>query len=468
MNKSILSGELKAPTALLRWTVLIFVSIVIATNYYVYDAMSAIKSVMQTELNLSSEQYGYIVSFYSFPNTFLLMSIFGGIILDKFGIRKVGFIFVLLCVLGAFVTAYASSDVFSSGGLGYSSLNSFWKSLSPEFKLLCLGRLLFGLGAETSIVVINKIMVKWFKGKELAVAFAINIAIARLGTAAALNLSPTFVNTPGGWTNALWLAAVLMGIGLLFFVVYMLYDVSYDKKYGKINLLAEDEQFKMKDIYDLIANKSFIYICLLCVTFYSAVFPFQAYCPDLLHNKFGVSLEMSGTLTSLIVTGTIFFTPFFGFFVEKKGKRASLMFLGSLLLIVSHLFLSLTNLTPYVSMFVLGIAFSLVPAAMWPSVALIVEEKKLGTAYGLMASIQNLGLYAFPILAGMILDKTNPGVTTQALNAGTATLDYTWTVLMFAGLGVVGFVFAYLLKRADRVTGNNVLEDSTMDTPSTV
>ena len=437
----------------IRWIILLLVSLTIATNYYVYDAMSSIKSVMQSELGFSNADYGLLISFYSFPNTFLLMSIFGGIILDKWGIRKTGYLFVGLCVLGVLLSAYASSPFFAEGAFDYNLLNSFLPEYSPALKLLMLGRLLFGLGAETSIVVVNKIIAKWFKGKELAFAFAVNISIARLGTAAALILSPVFSTDPSTWYYAIWIAAMLMSIGFLTFVIYTIYDAKLSPKDDSSAKLAADEEFRMSDIWDLLRNKSFIYICLLCVTFYSAVFPFQAYCPDLLHNKFGLSLSWSGTLTSVIIWGTIIFTPLFGSFVDRRGKRASLMIMGSVLLIISHLTLGLTYVSPYVAMFVLGIAFSLVPAAMWPSVAMIVEEKKLGTAYGVMASIQNLGLWGFPILAGYLLDATNRGVS-----ADSGQLDYTWTILMFAGLGVLGLAFAFLLKNADAKSGGYGLE----------
>ncbi len=443
-------------TRAMRWGFLLLVSVVIAVNYYTYDAMSSIKAVMQTELGISSTQYGFIVSFYSFPNTFLLMTVFGGIFLDKFGIRRTGFFFTLFCALGALLTAYGSSDLFRSGGPGYAFFKSFLSGYSPELKMMILGRLLFGLGAETSIVVINKIIVKWFKGKEMSFAFAINLAIARLGTAAALIASPIIIETEGGWTTALWVGAILMITGLLVFIIYMFYDKKYSPKEATGSLLDADERFNFKDIVDLLKNKSFIYISLLCVTFYSAVFPFQAYCPDFLHNKFGVSLKASGTLSSLIIWGTILFTPVFGWLVDRKGKRATLMFYGSGMLLVAHLTLSLTSITPYVSMFIIGIGFSLVPAAMWPGVARIVDEKRLGTAYGIMTSIQNLGLFAFPITAGWITDQMNKGVTNEMLNEGTAVLDYTYTILMFAGLGLVGFFFAYLLKRQDDKSGSHL------------
>jgi len=328
---------------------------------------------------------------------------------------------------------------------------------------MILGRFLFGLGAETSIVVINKILVKWFKGKELAFAFAVNLAIARLGTAAALIFSPILIETNTGWTLALWVGALMMGLGFLVFIIYMLYDKKFTPSETKGSLLDADERFKFSDIVDLFKNRAFISISLLCVTFYSAVFPFQAFCPDFLHNKFSLSLKMSGMLSSLIIWGTIVFTPIFGKFVDKRGKRATLMFYGSAMLFIAHLILSLTYITPYLAMFIIGIGFSLVPAAMWPAVARIVEEKRLGTAYGLMTSIQNIGLFAFPIIAGKITDVVNKGITNEMLTAGTATLDYTYTILMFAGLGLIGFFFAYLLKREDKARPHLGLELPEMD-----
>jgi MFS family permease len=477
-------------SAAVRWFFLILVSIFIAANYYVYDAMSSIKEIMQTELGFSNTDYGLIVSFYSFPNTFLLMTIFGGIILDRIGIRKTGILFTLLCALGAIFTAYGASEPFLSGGPGYSLMNAFLKKLSPQLKMMLFGRLLFGLGAETSIVVLNKVIVKWFKGKELAFAFAVNIAIARLGTAAALILSPILVEAATGWTTPLWVAAVFMGIGFLFFVLYVISEKRYERDTVRPELAADEEKFNIKDLAALFRNRSFIYISMLCVTFYSAVFPFQAFCPDFLHNKFHLTLKLSGILSSLIIWGTIVFTPVFGLYVDKRGRRASLMFYGSGMLIFVHLILALTRLTPFVAMFILGIAFSLVPAAMWPAVARVVEEKRLGTAYGVMTSIQNLGLFTFPILAGVITDKVNPGrgilirmadsldgvynavtggplsagsagilrladrmnpvTTSSLLDRGLGPLDYTYTILMFAGLGLAGFLFAHLLKREDK------------------
>lgn len=429
----------------LRWIILLLVSIAIGTNYYVYDAMSSIKSVLQANLGFSNSEYGIIVAFYSIPNLF--MTLIGGIILDKWGIRRTGALFISLCVGGAFLTAFGASELFQNG-IFYNFFGSFITDFSPEFKIMVLGRLLFGLGAETSIVVINKVLVKWFKGKELALAFAINVAIARIGTAAALIFSPLLLEGSFGWTTPLWFAAIIMATGLVSFIIYIVTDARASGNASEQQ--SPEDAFKVSDIFNLVKNRSFIYVSALCVIFYSAVFPFLSYTPDMLYNKYNVSLEMSGRMSSFIIFGTIFFTPLFGYLADKVGKRASMMVLGSLLLFIVHALLALTNITPYVPMVLLGISFSLVPAAMWPSIALIVEEKRLGTAYGLMTAIQNIGLATFPILTGFVLDASNEGITQQMVADGVAKLSYTNAILVFAGLGLLGLIFSFLLKAAEK------------------
>jgi len=240
-------------------------------------------------------------------------------------------------------------------------------------------------------------------------------------------------------------------MGFLFFLLYNFFDIKLDRQ--KLIDVKDEEKFRLADIIKLLKDRSFIYIALLCVTFYSAVFPFIKYAPDLLQNKFGLSMSLSSTITSMVYFGTIIFTPIFGWVADHKGKSASLMVLGSIALIVVHLTLSLTRVTPYIPMFLLGVAFSLIPAAMWPSVAKIVSESRLGTAYGLMFSIQNLGLWAFPILIGTVLDRSNPGVTAEVVASGQAVYNYTNPILMLALLGIAGLVFAFLLRREDKTSG---------------
>ncbi len=444
--------KLMSDSGPIRWAVLVLVSVTMFANYYFYEAFSPLKSIMQEKLLWSSGDYGFFQSAYSFSNVFLFMAVIGGVILDKLGIRITGFMFTVFMVLGSALTAYGASEYYLNGGFGFQLMSSFLPSYSPSLKMMALGFLFFGLGAETSVVVFTKIIVKWFKGRELALALGMNISFGRLGTFAALNISPRLVNLNGDLTLAIWFGTLLLLIGLLTFIAYMVFDSKLDRQV-KIDVMDETDAFHISDLKNIITNRSFLYIALLCVTFYSAVFPFMKFAPDLLSNKFGMDPETAGWIVSIIPIGTILLTPLFGIFTDKIGKSASLMIYGSFLLVAVHLMLSLTRINPYIPMFLLGVAFSLIPAAMWPSVTKIVEEKRLGSAYGLMFSIQNIGLWAFPLLIGKVLDYSNPEVTPQAIKDGSMVYDYTNPILMLAFMGVLGVIFALLLKRDDKVSG---------------
>ena len=426
----------------LRWAVLVLVGFVLSVNYYFYDAFSTLKDLLLKEFNFTNTDYGLFVSFYSIPNTFLLMAVIGGAILDRFGIRRTGFMFVFFMAFGALLTAYGASDYYSAEGPGYGLMTSFLPNYSPELKMMLLGRFFFGLGAETSIVVVSKILVKWFKGKNLALAFGLKVGFGRLGTFAALQVSPVVAGGGPNLTTAVWLAAILVLSGLLAFMVYMLLDAKLDKQVALTTPKAAPEKFSFKDLGVILSNRPFIYIVLLCVTFYSAVFPFVSYAPDFFADKFGFTDVQSGRVTSLLPIGTAFFTPLFGFIIDRYGKSATAMILGSLIVLGVHLTFAYTMVSPYIPVMFLGIAFSLVPAAMWPSMVKLVKDSRIGTAYGIMYSVQNLGLWGIPLLAGIILDKTNPGNPLVA--------DYTMTILMFAGLGLVGLLFSLLLKIEDK------------------
>jgi MFS family permease len=431
-----------------RWGVLILTGFVLSVNYYFYDAFSTLKDLLMKEFGYTNTDYGLFVSFYSIPNTFLLMAVIGGVILDKLGIRRTGFMFVFFMAFGAVLTAYGASDYYRNGGPGYGFMQSFLPGYSPELKMMLLGRFFYGLGAETSIVVVSKILVKWFKGKDLALAFGLKVGFGRLGTFAALQLSPVLAGGGAQLSTAIWFAAVLVLLGLLAFMVYMLLDLKLDRQLQVTKTSSSSKPFKLSDIGDLISNPAYLLIAMLCLTFYSAVFPFNAFAPDLLYHKFGMSYELSGRITSLMPLGTMIFTPIFGFLIDRYGKAASAMIFGSLTLLLVHLTFTFTQINPSLPMILLGVAFSLVPAAMWPSMVRLVDEKEIGTAYGLMYSIQNLGLWGFPILAGIILDKTNPG--------NPETLDYTGTMLMFIGLSLLGVLFAFGLKRQDKKGGYGI------------
>jgi len=433
---------------LVRWGILILVGFILSVNYYFYDAFSTLKDLLTKEFGFTNTDYGLFVSFYSIPNTFLLMAVVGGVILDKLGIRRTGFMFVFFMALGAFLTAYGASKYYSSGGLGHAMMQSFLPSYSPELKMMLLGRFFFGLGAETSIVVVSKILVKWFKGKDLALAFGLKVGFGRLGTFAALQLSPVLADGGAHLDTAIWLAAILTISGLFAFMVYMLFDIKLDRQVQQTELNKSTEKFKFKDILGLLGNPAYLFIALICVTFYSAVFPFNAFAPDFLYHTFGMSYEASGQIASLLPLGTLVFTPLFGFTIDRYGRAASAMILGSLVLLLVHLSFTFTGIYPHIPMILLGVAFSLVPAAMWPSMVKLVEDKQIGTAYGLMYSIQNLGLWGVPLLAGKILDATN--------DQGTEVLNYTPTMLLFIALSAMGLVFSLLLKYQDSKKGFGV------------
>lgn len=442
--------------AIFRWGILLLIAFVQAANYYFYDAISPLKRDLETTFGFTNSDFGLFVAAYSIPNVFLLMCIFGGIILDRLGIRRTGLLFVSLMVGGALLTAYGASNYYSQGGFGFEFMGSFFPGYSPQLKMMLLGRFLFGLGAETSIVVVSKVIVKWFKGKELAMAFGFKIGIARAGSWAALYYSKDIATISSHWTIAIWFAAMLLCIALLAFLVYTIFDIKLDKQISSTQLINNDEKFQIGDIIKLLSNRSFIYITLLCLTFYSAVFPFQSFSPDFILNKYGLTQEMSGKIASLLSVGTIFFTPLVGLFVDKIGKSATLMIFGSALIVLIHLAFALTMIPPVPLLIILGLAFSLVPAAMWPSVAKIVDEKRIGSAFGTMFAIQNLGLWAFPLLIGIVLDKTNPGISPKDVADGLSSYNYTYAILMLAMLGILGLAFAFLLKREDKKSGYGI------------
>jgi MFS family permease len=435
-----------------RWGILIIVSLIMAANYYFFDALSPLKEDLQTRLGFSNQQYGFLQSTYSISNVFLFMAVIGGILLDKWGIRFTGIGFTLFMAIGSALTYYGSSDTFIQGGFGYKFFSSFLPSYSPAFKMMTLGFFLFGLGAETSIVVITTIIVKWFKGKELALALGLNLAVGRLGQAFVFFFFEK-LHTLQFWNRPIYLGAIMLSLGFLLIIIYSLIDLRLDRQVAYSQKMDESEKFRVSDILKIIRIPSFIYITLLCVTFYSAFFPFLKYATDMLHNKFSMSTDAAGQLTSVPIFFTVFFTPLFGWFTDKKGKSASMMVYSSILLIIAHLLLTFTQVTPIIPMAILGIAFSLIPAAMWPAVSKIIDQNKLGTAYGIMFSVQNFGLWLFPILIGVILDKTNPNVTAAMVQAGTGRFNYTYAILMLACIGIVAIVFALLLRHEDKTSG---------------
>jgi MFS family permease len=402
-----MTEETRETVVRLRWFILLIMGLVIFGVYYAYDALSPIADFIMKGINISRAQYGLLFSFYYLPN--FIMVLVGGILLDRIGIRRAGTLFAALCAIGVLLTA-----------------------ATKIFPVMLIGRLVYGLGAESLIITQNKVLAKWFKGKEMALAFGLNLMVARLGTFAALNSAARIQEWSGSWRLAIWVSSAIMFVCFALFFVYTGLDKSKEKFFVKEKLLTEEEKFVFKDIFAF--RPSFWFVSLLCMTFYSAIFPFTAFSTVFLQSKFGFTAVKGGFYTSLVISGTIIFTPLFGLACDKIGKRATMMIVGSLMLVPIHLSLALTQFTPAAAMVALGIAFSLVPAAMWPSIPIMVEDKRLGTAFGLMTLIQNVGLTVFNWVAGKLTDMAGG--------------DYTPTILMFASLGFVGLVFALLLKFA--------------------
>ena len=499
-------------SAAMRWTVLILLSALIFATYWFQDFLGGLKGLMESELGFTSEQFGKILGMTTVANM-VGMIIVGGIILDKWGIRVAGLAFGGLAAVGGAIVAMGSAGVFG-------------EDKGTMLVTMIIGRVLFGSGLEVTCVVATRTIVKWFKGYEMALAMAINVGFGRLGSALGLAVSPDIAS--GHVSPAVTFAATLMGLALILFLIYTFFDRKIDKqKAAGTTVVVEEEEFKFSDLGKLLTNPSFIYIALLCVTFYAAVFPFIQYAPDMLVNKFAFAYNLpsdgsgdiilfgskaigtasiyiaffffgigfsvipanmktraakiatmvivfvlfllfinalSDTLkiwlkngpktASLVPLGTILFTPIFGNYYDKKGKGATLMILGSFLLIFAHLSLSIFN-SPglaYIGLLSLGIAFSLVPAAMWPSVAKIVAESRLGTAYATMFTLQNVGLGLFFWGLGALLDLVNKS-DLVAIRAGEMPYDYTIPIFVLVICGVVSIFLSLKLKQADKRQG---------------
>ncbi len=452
------SATLKPLARSYRWIVLAIMSLICFSQYYIYDSISPLGTLIKGQLGFSGAEYGLLFSFYSVANVFLFMLLVGGVLVDKLGLKVSGILYGFLCFLGAALTALGAwKGLPGLLGGGYGWLHTaFLPSWSPELKIMLLGRMIYGVGAEVILVVNNKVLARWFKGKELAFAYGMNLTIMRLGTFLAYWLQPP-VAQKWGLNASLWFAAAIMGGGFATYFIYLAMEKAAQGRLGAPGVIAgggvaPEEKFVLKEAFSF--DASFWFITLLCVTFYSAVFPFQSYATDILVQKFGFALETASRYVSALTVGTMIFTPIFGWFVDRHGKRATMMVLGSLLLIPCHLLIGYTHFPPVVPIFFVGIALSLVPAALWAAIPMMVPESRLGTAFGVVGYVQNIGLFAFPLLAGKIADAHTTLVNGQPV------IDYTSTMLMFASLGLVGFVFSLLLKAADarRKTGISIEE----------
>ena len=430
-----------------RWTALLIVSFTMMFGYFFTDVMAPLEPLLTASaadggLGWSSDEYGFFSGAYGFFNVFLLLLFFGGIILDKFGIRFTGLMSTVLMFAGALIKWYAVGHSFE----GTVTLPLGIGTYHTQVLLACLGFAIYGVGCEIAGITVSKVIVKWFTGHELALAMGLQVALARIGTAAALSFSLPFAKMMGGVSASVGLGAAMLCIGMVSFIVYTVMDRKEDKS-GELAQAEPEEGFKFSDLKILVTNRGFWYIAVLCLMFYAGVFPFLKFATKLMIFKYGVAENLAGLIPAMLPFGTIFLTPVFGGIYDKFGKGATLMIIGSVLLTLVHVVFALPMTSwvlAIVVMIVLGIAFGLVPSAMWPSVPKIIPMKLLGTAYALIFYIQNIGLSLVPIMIGKV-NEANTGVD--------GVIDYTSSMVIFACFGVISVVISLLLKAEDRKKG---------------
>jgi nitrate/nitrite transporter NarK len=443
-----------------RWTVLILVSFTMMCMYYLTDAMAPLQQNLQTNLHWSATDYGLFTSGYGWFNVFLLMLVFSGMILDKLGTRFTGVLAIFVMLIGAGVKYWAISGHFS--GTVQLTIGS-WQILgdTPKSALMAgLGFGIFGVGCEMFGIAANKAVVRWFRGKEMALAIGLNTSTGRIGTALAMFTPLPLYNLTKDVSAPILVSIVLLLLGLLVYLFFTVLDKRLDKEESDAGI-AKEEEFKFTDVTDIAKNRAFWYIAILCVLFYSAVFPFIKFATNLILQKFSVSETFAGYIPALLPFSALLLTPLFGGISDKKGKAATIMILGSILLVFVHLLFSIPSLNSFPIaiglVILLGIAFSLVPSAMWPSVAKIIPHSKLGTAYAMIFWVQNIGLMLVPLLIGAVLDKyCIIGTITKLVDGKEQQLtqyNYTIPMLIFACFGVLAILFAFLLKAEDRKMG---------------
>ncbi|MBZ0183160.1 MAG: MFS transporter [Melioribacteraceae bacterium] len=412
------------PSPFFRWMVLVVISLAMFGNYYVYDSIAPIADMLKESLNFSDENIGQLYSVYSIAAVIVLL--LGGIIVDKYGTKKSTLFFGTLCSIAAVLT-WATDDL----------------------NIMLAGRILLGIGAEPLIVAITTALAKWFKGKELSFAFGINLTIARLGSVAADN-SPSWGSTfYTNWQDPLFLAVIIGFACVIGGVLYWVLESFAEKKYD-LGKAGETDKFVFKQLFGF--SRSFWLIVALCVTFYSAIFPFRSFAIKFFIEAHGSSREFAGFLNSVLPLSAMIATPIFGLLVDKIGKRSLLMMVGSILLLPVYLMMVYTDISLYVPIVLMGISFSLIPAIMWPSVAYIVDEKKLGTAYALMGLIQQIGVAGFNWMIGAANDYSGASAANPA--------GYELGMWIFSILGFLGFFFAFMLRKTETGPKGHGLENA--------
>jgi hypothetical protein len=439
-----------------RWFALGLVAFTMLAAYFFVDMMAPLQSLLEKKYAWEPDTYGFFSGSEYMLNVlgFLIIS---GIILDKMGIRFTGMTAASTMLIGGLIKYYGLTDYFNNGGFGFEFFNSFWVSMPASAKVASIGYAIFGIGVEMAGITISKTIVKWFRGKELALAMGMEMATARLGASIAFFFSSAIAGagkTGEDPIKSIWFGLGLLSIGFLTFLTYLFMDMKLDKQDTEHKTEEPAEEFRLSDLAKILTNRGFLLISLLCVLFYCGVFPFLKYAVNMMQNRLGISNLAAGYISGLLPVGTIILTPIIGNFLDRKGKGATMMIWGAALLTIAHLTFALAPLNmalAIISIMVLGVAFSLVPASMWPSVPKIVEDRYLGSAYALVFWIQNIGLFIIPWLIGVVLKAVNPGVA-ERIQAGEIDVTYNYTIpmLIFAGLGMAAIFLGYLLKREDK------------------
>ena len=456
-----------------RWTALVLLASAMFFGYIFVDILSPLKDLLQTQRGWDSVAFGHYAGSEPFLNVFVFFLIFAGIILDKMGVRFTAILSGSVMVLGAALNWYAVTDSFETSGLkcfmdGILNLPSSWWNVTPWYegmpasaKLAAIGFMIFGCGTEMAGITVSRGIVKWFTGHEMALAMGVEMAIARVGVAVVMLGAPVLANiTPVSVSRPVAFSLALLCIGLMCFITYGFMDKKLDAQ-GATE--EKDEPFKVKDIGKILSLRMFWIVALLCVLYYSAIFPFQKYAINMLQCDLGFTASQAGLVFFVFPLGAAAITPFLGNYLDHKGKGATMMILGAILMIACHLTFAFvvpatqSVVITYIAIILLGISFSLVPAAMWPSVPKLIDNKLLGSAYALIFWIQNIGLYAFPMIIGSVLAACNPGVTDPTK------LDYTVPMCLFASLGVLALILGLYLKLLDKKGGYGLEEPNIKD-----
>ena len=445
-----------------RWTALVLVASMMFFGYMFVDVMSPIQALIESQKGWNPDVFGtYAASEYILNVCGFL--IIAGVILDKMGIRFTGVLSASMMFIGACIKLVGITEWFQTTAFA-EWLGSWWVAMPASAKMAVLGFMLFGCGCEMAGTTVSKAIAKWFKGKEMALAMGLEMAIARIGVFAIFSISPIIAEKFGTVTAPVAFCTVLLLIGLITYTVFTFMDKKLDQQTDEIAEESSEEEFKFSDLGKILTSEAFWIVALLCVLYYSAIFPFQRYGANMLQcNLDGISPEEASNIFRWFPVGAAIITPFLGNLLDRKGKGATMLIGGALLLICCHLIFAFvlpgthSELIAYGTIVLLGISFALVPAALWPSVPKIVDEKILGSAYCLIFWVQNIGLCLVPMLIGYVLSSSNADnpavIAAKEMGADFIPYDYTMPLVVFAGFGILALLIAIYLKVVDKKRG---------------